>query len=321
MIGPQFSWVDGYSAGRTHLSILPIFELPETRTLQYGNEPMIVSWINGVHIDYKMDNRLDIFFELITNYDRTGRVLYQYDADATCCGTLVHFGVLRNFDFYGNSTKSFKYENIKGKVKNQNKSILYVFSPTISWFDPKNDTTYFVSRYQVGFSLIGYEKEFNLVDEIAFVVGGFANLFVGGTFRPIEGKSVLIGDTSLTCCSDIKISNHSLSIPMGVRFYVFPNIGEAVWLYAGLDNEFLLIKNYSLKPEDSEKVELETDIFKPNNFVQSIKISTGMDFIVGRYTIMRVGLTFKKGLKEYFSGTVGVYKSNSISITTGLMFK
>lgn len=291
--GLRFSVPAEIESKGINITVGPLFELQNYRTMNYFN-PLIVRWNNGFKAEVDIENRLNIFAELFMNYRRSGEIEETYEQKFKATGTYFRVGVLRNFDFFGDSPYAHSDYSIRRIKEKRAFTGISFINPSFNWLADKNKLNS-MKKVQLGVN-VAFEQDIRLLSNI--------NLMTGAIF------SINSGGTSFDGTNEVCYTSHSVSVPIGLRLYLetIPRPYKR-WISGALKNDFSLFNS--------------TDGFvdvTPKRYTQSLSFGGGVDYMLGANTLARIGLNFDYGTKSIFSESAFDLRKRSISLQAGFIF-
>lgn len=291
--GLRFSVPAEIESKGINVTVGPLFELQNYRNINYFN-PLIVRWNNGFKAEVDIENRLNIFAELFMNYRRSGEIEETYEQKFKATGTYFRVGVLRNFDFFGDSPYAHSDYSIRRIKEKRAFTGISFINPSFNWLADKNKLNS-MKKVQLGVN-VAFEQDIRLVSNI--------NLMTGAIF------SINSGGTSYDGTNEVRYTSHSLAVPVGLRLYLeqVPRPYKR-WISGALKNDFSLFNS--------------TDGFvdvTPKRYTQSLSFGGGVDYMLGANTLARIGLNFDYGTKSIFSENAFDLRKRSISLQAGFIF-
>lgn len=320
-IGPRISWSsDMWGDTRAHLDIQPVMELPSYQTPTAGNEPVMLIWANGLRTELWAENRIRIFAEYFWHYPRDGEVNHGYAEDASPQGTFIRFGVTRSWDMFGQSSFALDYQQVLRMNARRNKWAIIPFKGTMSWVDPREDSTYFVGDYVPGASLL-LEKDINLLPQIAIATG------VGGSYIPVvtravNGQPYTIEGRSFGSSANVKLEMFTIDVPAGLRFTSSPRGKDVYWVKGSLNHHLVLHRMLGTRAVASVESYEKSPASKQSGpkMLRSLEAAAGLDFPTPGNTNMRVSIGYERYLTPLWIGESHNQRMESFSVSTGFIF-
>lgn len=283
-LGPRLNFEsDFFGNTKGVIDILPIFELPSfSKNNILG--PININWLPGLAINLSYDNRLQFFTEYFWSYQRGGEVEYSFSKRATFAGKFFKIGVLRNFDFFGESIKAMPVvvsKNFRDKTKFQ---YINFFGPTFGLVKDRTEQL-MQAKPLVGFK-VAYFKDYPFRKSINSTMG-FGILLNNGGFAVSTNNDLY------------KFVFSGIYFPVGIRAYVFEDMGIKNWISVSLNNNLLIFRNATILA--NRPFPLSVDNF--HRYLPTYKISGGLDFKTGPDGAFRIGIGYEKSLRPMISGS------------------
>jgi hypothetical protein len=276
-----------------NITLGPLFELQDYKTNNYFN-PIIVRWNSGMKLEIDIENRLNIFVELFPNYYRGGEIEEAYEQLYKATGTYFRIGVLRNYDFFGDSPYAHSDAAIARMKKKKAYTGISFINPSFNWMVDKNKLVT-TKMLKLGLS-VGFEQDIRIFPDINVVTGAIMAINSGGdSYNGVE---------------DASYRSHSLQIPIGLRMYV----GEVFrptkkWISGVLKNDFSLLKD----DDGFTNSQMKT-------YTSVLSFGGGLDYMLGANTFARVGISYDHGVKSVFTGNSLDIRKRGVSIQAGFIF-
>lgn len=291
--GLRFSIPAEVESKGTNITVGPLFELQDFRNMNYFN-PILVRWNNGFKAEIDIENRLNIFAEFFMNYRRSGEIEETYEQKFKATGTYFRVGVLRNFDFFGESPYAHADPNINRIKEKSAFTGISFLNPSFNWLTDKNKMNS-MKKVQLGVN-VAFEQDIRLFSNINFMTGAIFAINGGGT--------------SYNGVEEVSFKSHSIAVPLGLRLYL-ENIPRPYkrWISGAIKNDFSLFNSTDGFTDVSSK-----------RYTRSLSFGGGVDYMLGANTLARIGLNLDYGTSSIFSEKTIDLRKRSISLQAGFIF-
>lgn len=291
--GLRFSIPAEVESKGTNITVGPLFELQDFRNMNYFN-PILVRWNNGFKAEIDIENRLNIFAEFFMNYRRSGEIEETYEQKFKATGTYFRVGVLRNFDFFGESPYAHADPNINRIKEKSAFTGISFLNPSFNWLTDKNKMNS-MKKVQLGVN-VAFEQDIRLFSNINFMTGAIFAINGGGT--------------SYNGAEEVSFKSHSIAVPLGLRLYL-ENIRRPYkrWISGAIKNDFSLFNSTDGFTDVSSK-----------RYTRSLSFGGGVDYMLGANTLARIGLNLDYGTSSIFSEKTVDLRKRSISLQAGFIF-
>lgn len=320
-VGPMITW-NGYFIDdtRINLSLLPIFELPDRRILNNSNKPLINNFFNGISLNLHAENVMRIFADIFWSYLRTGDIEYPIDSEMKTHTLFIRGGVIRTFDFFGNSSYKYDFDEVKKLCSVKNRTFLLLGMPSVSWIHQEQDTTFFISDFKTGISPLGIEYDFRISSNFSVYIGGSFTIGSGAILRALEGENLSFNKSNYNSDQNVKLNLAVIKLPVGIRFHPLPGGKNLFWLKSGVSNDLNFPIEFAVKSDlwkgKYESVDLAKNYLKL--YIPSFELGLGLDFPVDGYIMFRTGIVYTTGITKMTQDTNQSLKMRSISLNIGI---
>jgi len=300
-----------------HFEIAPLFELPDFYRSNFARKPTTLYWMRGVSLSLDVEHRLKIFMNAYWNYYRTGDVENIYNTGEVATGSFFNLGVLRNIALFEEPDDFSSFNS--NDLQDNNGWTIEALTPTFNWIASRQDTT-FNSRFIPSIHIINIEKDFSLNHTFSLFAGVGASLNSGGVTKVIPGNEVNMLGQNFSGGSEIKISNLSATLPVGLRIKLNRSsyTGGVPWLKVGVKNYFNISRKAFLASDD-EFIELENKKEHLKFVTQSLMFGAGVDIPILNMYVMRLGITYDQSRSNVTTDVTDT-RFKSIRLSYGLIF-
>ncbi|MFN3528713.1 MAG: hypothetical protein ACK417_02165 [Bacteroidia bacterium] len=309
-IGPRFVWNNGDRKNDQSISIQALFENPDFRLLAMGNSPLLWRWLRGIRAEFDMLHGVNGFVEIITAYQRSGEVEYSFDSDATFGGTYFRVGMVRNFDLFGGSVYDLKYSAATAALASQHRTTVVLPSVGFSWLQSDSLGTAFNNFLKPTLTLIGFEKEYNVLPWFSLGAGINAALLQGAEYK-LQGNGNV----------RYRYQDYGLDIPLNARVYKQHGALANTWLLAGLKANVPFYREWQSKqlPDGILFNDLDLDNITFNIARISNVFGAGIDFPTGDATVLRIGVLYEK-TRSVLQPQILPYHLQGVQFVIGLIY-
>lgn len=293
-IGPRFTFdIDWNGKTKSNLDVLPVFELPSYTQTHYFS-PVNMQWMNGIALNFGIDNRLSFNLEYFWRYQRGGEVEYGFSPSTSFSGNFVKLSVIRNFDMFGDSPLTLSESRLSSfKEKAAFKGIMF-FNAAFNYNSGKDLR---VTKPNLG-ARVAYEHDFNVLQN--------TNISTGAGFAINNG-----GSSTTTLGDTMKTSFHSICIPTAIRSYLNDYRLQKYWVKYGITHHFVVAKNVSGNTFSESYMK---------TYVPCLAVGLGLDYKMSESGAFRTGISFERSLTPYYDAAKQKIKANQISLNLGVIF-
>lgn len=309
-VGPRFSFPGKYKGeSRFHLDVQPLFELPDLKkSVQSAGGNLAAEWASGLHLGLWMENRLRLYLEVIWNQPRMGEKLSGPQSGTTDRGTYFSLGIMRRFDFFGNSGFQSGIEKIRSLQAARTKVILSFLNPGFEW--AISTYPFENAGFNANLSPVWFELEHRLFPWLTADIGASFSFMRGMKLRSEEGFAWNNGNVYPG--AQLEWSAIGADIPMGLRIWI-PVFG---------------VSRYWLSGQYVHRFTFEGEINKIGVFVSELesqipvyhsvlRFGAGTDVSLNDKVAIRLGGYYSHQLNELLPGIQPV----GFNVQSGVVFK